>query len=138
MAINLKDALRRKLPIKKGGDVFTFQTIGDQLIFKFQGRRTVKTKRGEDSDLIDAQVLAGEKFDAKTKKAVPVKPGPYVFFLNTTLTREFDADPWAVGDVYHLQLAEIDPAKNNMKLYGIECLEKGLKDDDIPDFKALA
>jgi len=136
--INLADALKKKLPIKQGGDVFTFNTVGDQIIFKFQGRRTVKTKRGEDSDLIDAQVLGGEKKDPKTKKTHAVKPGAYVFFLNTTLTREFDAAPPALGDILHVQLAEIRPDKNNMKLYGIECLEKGLNDDDIPDFKAPA
>jgi hypothetical protein len=122
--INLKEVLGKKLSPRQGGEVFSFNAIGDQIVFKFMGRRTVKTKRGEDSDLVDAEVIGGEKFDAKAKQTFPVAPGNYVFFLSTTLRRDFDEEKPARGDVIHIQLVEIRPDKNNMKVYGFEFLER--------------
>jgi hypothetical protein len=122
--INVANALKKKLEPKQGAEEFKFSTVGDQLIFKFQGRRSVKTKRGDLSDLIDVTVLGGEKFDFSVKKKLAVDPGPRVVFLNTCLTRDFDREQPNVGDVIHLQLAKIDPSKNNMKIYGFEILER--------------
>jgi hypothetical protein len=122
--INLKEALRRKLAPKSGVDTFKFEHIGDQLICKFQGRRTVKTKRGDDSDLIDVQVLGGEKHDSSVGKKLAVDPGPRVVFLNTCLGRDLDREQPNPGDTLHIQLAKIDPGKNNMKIFGFEILER--------------
>jgi hypothetical protein len=138
MAVDLKKALSKKLPPKQGGDVFKFESIGDQLIFEYISRRTVKTGRGEDSDLIDAVVLAGEKVDPKTKKASPVKPGSYVFFLGTHLTRLFDEAAPTRGDTIQIQLSEIRPDKNNLKLFAFEFLERVPKGNGSGDDSAQA
>ena len=109
MAINLKDALRRKLPINKGGDVFTFQTIGDQIDLQVPGSQNGKdeTRRGQRSNrrTSSRRREKGRENEENDSR----QTGSYVFFLNTTLTREFDAAPSALGDVFHIQLAEIRP-----------------------------
>ena len=127
MAVNLKDIMKKKLEPKQGGDIFKFETVLDQLVCKFKGRRTVRTERGDDSDLVDVQILAGEKFDSKSKKVLPVPPGDAVFFLGTNLKSIFDAEKPAIGDIFRVQLAEIVKSKNNMKIFGFEKIQ-----DDIP------
>jgi hypothetical protein len=123
VAIDLKKALQKKLAPKQGADSFKFETIGDQLIFKFVARRTEKIE-GRDSELVDANILAGEKFDPKSKKMLPVKPGQGVFFLGTHLRRVFDTEKPSPGDMIQLQLAEIRADKRNMKMFGFDFLER--------------
>ena len=76
--IDLKAALSKKMTAKQGGDSFKFETILDQLIFEFICRRTQKTDRGEDAELVEVRVLAGEKTNLETKRVEPVKPGERV------------------------------------------------------------
>lgn len=123
MAINLKEAMKKKLPPKEGGgDVFKFESIGDQLVAKYIDRRSVATSRGENADLIDCEILAAEKIDPKTGKVAEVKPGPAVFFLSTHLKRLFDAESLNKGDVIRVQYSET--GKRDLKLYGFEVLER--------------
>jgi len=141
MSIDLKEVLQKKLPPKSGGEIFRFQTVGDQLVFRFKGRRTVTTKRGEGAEIVDCQVLGGETVDPKTKKITPVQPGDYSFFLSKVLRGIFDEEKPQPGDTVHVQLVEIVPAKNDMKLYGFEFLDRaapvaktaGGKGSDIND-----
>jgi hypothetical protein len=121
--IDISKALQQKLEPKQGADEFKFEAVGDQLIFKYQGRRSVKTKRGDNADLIDVQVLSGEKFDPALHHKLAVDPGARVVFLNTCLTRDIDREQPSIGDVIQLQLAKIDPSKNRMKVYGFEILD---------------
>ena len=132
MAINLKNVLSRKLEPKQGGDVFTFESVGDQLVAEFKGRRTVRTQRGDDSDLVDVKIIGGEKFDQKSKKVASVKPGDAVFFLGTNLKSIFDAEKPGVGDTIHVQLADIVKSKNGMKVYGFEFVERVSKSQGVP------
>jgi len=140
MPIDLNSILNKQLESKQGADIFTFETVGDQLVFRFLARRTVKTARGEESDLIEAEVLGGTKFDKQTKHTAPVMPGARVFFLSTVARRIFDAERPVLGDIIHLSLTETRPEKNNMKLYGFEFVEKVSRDtpkavsdgDDLP------
>ena len=140
MGIDLNSILNKKLESKQGADIFTFDAVGDQLVFRFLARRTVKTARGEESDLIEADVLGGRKLDKLTKQAVPVIQGARVFFLSTVARRIFDAELPVLGDIIHLSLTETRPEKNNMKLYGFEFVEKVSRDtpkavsdgDDLP------
>jgi hypothetical protein len=81
MTINLEAILNKKQETKQSGERFLFESVGDQLVFKFLSRRTVKTARGDDSDLVEVEALGGTKLDKKSKQSVPVQPGKYVFFL---------------------------------------------------------
>ena len=128
MPIDLNFILNKKLESKQSADIFTFDAVGDQLVFRFLARRTVKTARGEESDLIEADVLGGRKLDKLTKQAVPVIQGARVFFLSTVARRIFDAERPVLGDIIHLSLTETRPEKNNMKLYGFEFIEKVSRD----------
>jgi hypothetical protein len=140
MSIDLNSILNKELESKQGADIFTFDAVGDQIVFRFLARRTVKTARGEESDLIEADVLGGRKLDKLTKQAVPVIQGARVFFLSTVARRIFDAERPVLGDIIHLSLTETRPEKNNMKLYGFEFVEKVSRDapkavsdgDDLP------
>jgi hypothetical protein len=131
MPINLKEALKKKMQptFGGGGDTFKCETIGDQFIGVYKGRRTVTTTRGEDADLIDVKILGGEKLDAKTKKPTAVKPGDYAVFLGTNLRKIFDAEQPGVGDTIRVQLVEI--GSKGLRIHGYEVLERG---DDVPDF----
>jgi len=123
MTINLKEAMKTKLPPKEGGgDIFKFETIGDQLIAKYMDRRIVKTSRGEDADLVDCEILAGEKVDRKTGNVSAIKPAPAVFFLSTHLKRLFDSESLNKGDVFRVQYSQ--NGKRDLKLYGFEILER--------------
>jgi hypothetical protein len=121
--LDLQVALKKQLTANSEGQTFTFATPADQIIFKFKARRTVTTKRGEPADLIDCEVLAGEKIDLNTRKTVPVQPGQYVFFLSTQLKRLFDEDHPNMGDVIRVRLCEIRES-NRLKLFGYEVLER--------------
>ena len=124
MPIDLKEVLKKKLAPKSSGETFQFQTVGDQLVFRFKGRRTVTTKRGEGAEIVDCQALGGEKVDPETKEITPVKPGDCSFFLSKVLRRIFDEEKPQPGDTLHVQLVELVPAKNDMKLYGVEFLDR--------------
>jgi hypothetical protein len=108
MPIDLNFILNKKLESKQGTAIFTFETVGDQLVFRFLARRTVKTARGEESDLIEAEVLGGTKFDKQTKqygsghargaRFFPVYSGAPHFRCRATGARrhyppEFDRNP---------------------------------------------
>jgi hypothetical protein len=123
MPINLKEAMKKKLPPKEGGgEIFKFETIGDQVVGKFLARRTVTTTRGEPADLIDIEILGAEKIDKKTGKPAAINPGAMVVFLSTHLKRLFDSEPPAPGDVIRVQFSEV--GKRDLKLFGFEILER--------------
>src|SRR5919106_3538669 len=124
MTINLEAILNKKQETKQSGERFLFESVGDQLVFKFLSRRTVKTARGDDSDLVEVEALGGTKLDKKSKQSVPVQPGKYVFFVSTVLRRIFDDERPIAGDIIHVSLTEIVREKNNMKLFGFEYIER--------------
>jgi hypothetical protein len=123
MHIDLTKILGRKLPLS-GNNLFKFEVVGDELVFIFRNRRTVKQKDGGESEIIDVEVLGGTKIDPKTSRSVPVKPGTYSFFVQKKLRDIFDREKPVDGDQYHLQLVAIRTDLRNMKEYGYEILEK--------------
>ena len=123
MTIDLSKILGRKLP-PSGDNLFKFEVVGDELVFIFRGRRTVKKKDGGETEIIDAEVLGGTKIDPKTSRSVPVKPGLYSFFVQKKLHEIFHRERPVDGDQYHLQLVAIRADLRNMKEYGYEILEK--------------
>jgi hypothetical protein len=127
MSIDLKKALGRKLPPKN--DKFVFETPGDQLIFRFVGQRTEKVENRE-AEVVDADVLAGEKIDPETKKVINVAPGRMVFFLQTHLKRIYKSEKPIAGDVIQQQLVAIRSDLRNMKEFAFEYLEKVPRPDN--------
>ena len=122
--MDLAKILGRKLP-PSGNNLFKFEFVGDELVFIFRSRRTVKKKDGGESEIVDVEVLGGTKIDPETSRSAPVKPGPYSFFITQKKLREiFDRERPVDGDQYHLQLVAIRTDVRNMKEYGYEVLEK--------------
>lgn len=109
MAVNLKSALRKKLEVKETfGDTYKFENPGDQIVFKFLQRKTIeKTKLGKPGDLVECQILAGEKVDKTTEQISEVNPGPGSFFLGTHLRELFDKDTPLNGDICQVQFVKI-------------------------------
>jgi hypothetical protein len=122
MAIDLKELMKRKLATKSGGARFTFESVGDQIIARYKGARTVKTEISDSSMIIDLDVLAGEKIVMGKSTAVP--PGPYAVFPSSVLRGILDAEKLEVDDVVQIKLTEIIAKKNNMKLFGFDVIER--------------
>jgi hypothetical protein len=122
MGIDLKEVMSKKLDAEQSAPVFKFENIGDQIVFIFHEQRTVPTKRGEDAELVECDVLAGEKVDVQTKKKVPISTGSHVFFASTHLRRLLSEHKLMRGDTARIQFSEIGP--KSVKLFGIEILER--------------
>jgi hypothetical protein len=123
MAIDLQVALRKKLEAKTFGDGFRFETVGDQIIFRYLQRKVVeKTSLGKPGEVIECEVLAGEKIDRATKEISPVKVGPASFFVGTHLKQLLDDDPPSRGDICRAGFVGI--GRNNFHLFGYEVLER--------------
>jgi len=114
----------KKLEVKETfGDTFKFDNPGDQIVFKFLQRKTIeKTKLGKPGDVVECEILAGEKVDKTTKQISEVKPGPGSFFLGTHLRELFDKDAPLKGDICHVQFVKI--GNSNFHLFGFEILER--------------
>src|SRR4030095_1449391 len=128
MSIDLKKVMAKKLDAEQSAPVYKFENIGDQIVFTFHEQRTVPTQRGENAELVDCEVLGGEKYDVQTKKMVPVPKGPMVFFASTHLRRLLSEHNLARGDTYRVQFSEI--GQKGVKLFGIECLERASGNGD--------
>src|SRR5215831_11527590 len=123
MPIDLKAALRKELHPNQSR-TFQFQTVGDQLIASHKIRKTVETEQGKMSDVVEVNVLAGEKVDPKTGEVTDVAPGPGSFFLSTHLLQLFDENAPGPDDIYRIKLCEIRVEKRGFKLYGMEFLQR--------------
>jgi hypothetical protein len=142
--LDLKAELKKKLE-PNNAEIFKFETPGDRIIFRVGVRRSI-VKDGHPSELVEIDVLVGEKTDPQTKKVVAVKPGKRVLFLQTDSVRIFDREKPQPGDLWHLQLAAIRADLRGMKQFAYEILEKVPRkevqtstpdiNDDIADFKA--
>ena len=138
--IDLKAAMAKKLETTKSAPTFKYETPGDQIVFIFHGQRTVPVSRGsktEEAELVDCEILAGEKFDGETKKWGPVQPGPAVFFASTVLRRLLKENPLECGGTYRIQFVEMSQkgakGQNPAKLYGIEILERASGNGSEPE-----
>src|SRR5262249_56181236 len=112
----------KKLEGKRVGDAFKLDSAGEQIGFKFGQRKTIeKTKLGKPGDVVECEILGGEKVDKINKQLSEVKPGPGSFFLGAHLRELFDKDAPLKGDICHVQFVKIGTSNFHVLVFQIRC-----------------